>query len=511
MLTKMYISSKKLRNRRFFGSFIFVAFAVLGSPIAGAAEEKERSLTVLAAASMTDVVESLAERYREKTGCQVATNFAASSTLAHQILAGANADLYISAGEEWADFLEKKNRVALRQRPIKTQLVVIVPKTSKLSLGSLNELLQEDVKQIAIADPSGVPAGLRAKEALEYCSIYDTIQPRLVAAKDVRAALRYVETKAVEAGIVYASDAKANESVRVVFEIPPEFTNPITYNFIKLRSAKNAAIADDFLQFLGTPEIQKEFEKFGFVACHSPVSYVPDGVANSTAPALHRDWSPVYLSLLFATLAASLGLIPAIFLALWLAREERGIFHWLIDTSVNLPLVLPPVVTGYFLLYLLSPSGPICEIAVHWFDLKLIFTPVAAVIAAGVVSFPLLVRPIRLAFSEIDPRMAGVARTLGASRIRTFFSVTLPLSRRGLIAGWVLAFARSLGEFGATIMVAGNIVGKTQTIPLAIYSHTHSAEGLESSLPLILVAVFISCLALTLGSFLERGRVRNAA
>lgn len=176
------------------------------------------------------------------------------------------------------------------------------------------------------------------------------------------------------------------------------------------------------------------------------------------------------------------------------------------ETIVNLPLVLPPVVTGFLLLVLFSPNGWIGYPLQQWFGVTVVLTWWAALLAAVVVSFPLAIRPVQLAFQEMDARLEWVARTLGAGPWRTFASVSLPLSRRGLVTGWLLAFARSLGEFGATIMVAGNILGETRTIPLAIYSHVNSAEGVLFAWPLVAISVLLSCLALLAGQWLDQRR-----
>ncbi|MDU4960571.1 MAG: molybdate ABC transporter permease subunit [Sporomusaceae bacterium] len=140
-----------------------------------------------------------------------------------------------------------------------------------------------------------------------------------------------------------------------------------------------------------------------------------------------------------------------------------------LEALFTLPLVLPPVVTGFLLLLLIGKQGPLGRLIDTWFHTQLIFTPYAAVLAGAVVAFPLMYQSSKAALQAVDPCLEDAARTLGSGEWRVFFTVTLPLAWPGIVAGMVLSFARSLGEFGATIMVAGNIPGKTQTIPLAIY------------------------------------------
>lgn len=222
-----------------------------------------------------------------------------------------------------------------------------------------------------------------------------------------------------------------------------------------------------------------------------------------------EEWHALQLSFQVAACAALCGLPFAVAVGYWLARSPaRG--KWLAEVLVNLPLVLPPVVVGYLLLVCLSPTGPVGSLLLAWFGVEIVFTWWAAAIASLVVSFPLMVRAMRLAFQEIDPRLEMAARSLGAGPLRSFLTISLPLARRGLIAGSVLGFARSLGEFGATIMVAGNIEGETRTIPLAIYTLTGRPGGMDQSWRLVGLALALACLAMATSEWLQRRRPADA-
>ncbi|MFZ5831192.1 MAG: molybdate ABC transporter permease subunit [Planctomycetota bacterium] len=222
------------------------------------------------------------------------------------------------------------------------------------------------------------------------------------------------------------------------------------------------------------------------------------------------EWNAVWLSLQVGLMAATGALPLAIVVGYALARWPSS-FRWILETIVNLPLVLPPVVTGYLLLWALAPQGPIGAALQRSWGVKIVFTWWAAVLAGMVMSFPLAVRAMRLAFEGVDPRLESAARTLGASRLTAFLTVTLPLARRGVIAGWILAFARSLGEFGATIMVAGNIAGQTRTIPLAIFTLANQPGGFDRTWPLVGVSVLLACGALAASEILERRQSRYAS
>ncbi len=216
-----------------------------------------------------------------------------------------------------------------------------------------------------------------------------------------------------------------------------------------------------------------------------------------------EEWDAVWLSLKVALSATLFSLPLGVGLGYLLARRH----FWgksLVETFLSLPLVLPPVVTGYLLLVLLGRRGWIGSYLDAWFGLHLVFTWKAAALASAVMAFPLMVRSIRVAFAEVDLRLEMAARTLGAGRLETFWRISLPLARRGILAGSVLAFARSIGEFGATVMIAGNLPGETQTIPLFIYSQANSPGGMEQSARLVVACVGIAVIALTLSEFLER-------
>lgn len=154
----------------------------------------------------------------------------------------------------------------------------------------------------------------------------------------------------------------------------------------------------------------------------------------------------------------------------WLLAKRRFLGKSFLNTFVMLPLVLPPVVSGYLLLMLLSKHGPVGGFLFQSFGIELVFSEFAVVIALSVISFPLLVRGIMTGMAAVPQELENVARTLGASPMKVFFTVTLPLASRGIVGGVILGFSKSLGEFGATIMVAGNIPGKTQTMALAIFN-----------------------------------------
>ncbi|HMB71150.1 MAG TPA: molybdate ABC transporter permease subunit [bacterium] len=213
----------------------------------------------------------------------------------------------------------------------------------------------------------------------------------------------------------------------------------------------------------------------------------------------------VLLSVRVAALAVMVSLVPGILTGWVLARWNHPV-RTLLQGLVMLPLVLPPVVTGYLLLFLFGRSRPLGQ---AWHALTgghLAYTTAACVIAAAVVGFPLLVEAIRLSMLGVDRRLEQVSRSLGRGRLDTFVRVTLPLALPGLSAGAVLAFARALGEFGATIVLAGNIAGETRTVPVAVYTLLNMRGGEDAVVRLVTVSVALSLAALLLSFRLSARR-----
>ncbi|WP_126976402.1 molybdate ABC transporter permease subunit [Frigidibacter oleivorans] len=223
-----------------------------------------------------------------------------------------------------------------------------------------------------------------------------------------------------------------------------------------------------------------------------------------------EEWQAVALSLRVSAWAVAASLPLGILVAYALARWRfpgRGLLNGL----VHLPLILPPVVTGYLLLLTFGRRGAVGQILDQWFGIVLAFRWTGAALAAAVMAFPLMVRAIRLAIEAVDPRLEQAAGTLGASRPWVFATVTLPLILPGIVAGTILAFAKAMGEFGATITFVSNIPGQTQTLPSAIYSFLQVPGGEAQAARLVLVAIAIAMAALLLSEWVARAIARRIA
>lgn len=208
------------------------------------------------------------------------------------------------------------------------------------------------------------------------------------------------------------------------------------------------------------------------------------------------DMSPIWISMRTASLAIVITFFVGIAAAYWVESQKQEKVKMLCDGILTLPLVLPPTVAGFFLLYLFGVKRPIGKFFLEFFGVKIAFSWGATVLAAVVISFPLMYRSARGAFEQVDTNLLYAGRTLGMSEWKIFWRVLFPNALPGILSGGILAFARGLGEFGATAMIAGNMAGKTRTLPLAVYSNV-AAGDMEGASRYVLILVVISFLVVT--------------
>jgi molybdate transport system permease protein len=211
----------------------------------------------------------------------------------------------------------------------------------------------------------------------------------------------------------------------------------------------------------------------------------------------------IRLSLVVAANAVAMGLPVAVAVSL-LLRWKRLPFRSVLNIIVHLPLVLPPVVVGWMLLVVFGIRGPIGSILNDWFGIRLVFTSAGAALACAVMTFPLMVRAMRLSLESVDSGLEDAANTLGAKRLDTFLTVTLPLMAPGIVSGAIMAYAASLGEFGAVITFASNVPGQTQTLPLAIFTALQTPGGEQAAAKLALISVILAVGGLLLGEWVGK-------
>jgi len=221
-------------------------------------------ILVFAAASTNKAINEIRQQFIAQTGVEVEANYAASSTLTQQIVQGAEADVFLSADTKWSDFLAKKGLVARQRELLGNRLVIVIPADSKLRVSGPADLTKVAIEHLALAEPSSVPAGRYAKQALTQLGLWDRLMDKVAPAEDVRHALAYVETGAAEAGIVYATDAAVSKRVKVAADIPEKLSEPIRYPAVLLRHAAGNASADAFCRYLSSAAATRVFERYGF-------------------------------------------------------------------------------------------------------------------------------------------------------------------------------------------------------------------------------------------------------
>lgn len=495
---------------------LFLAVVTPLSQGALPAAAENTTVTVFAAAGTITPIRRIAAAYEEKTGNKVLTNFGSSSTLAQQIAAGADFDLYISANSNWMNFVEEKNRVnpGSKREFLGDRLVLIAPAETRMDDASqtIEHLLLQSTGAVAIGDPVHVPAGMYAKEALQAMGCWTGIQERLVPSPTVRAVQQLVETGQCPLGIVYRAGAAQSQKVKIIGLFDETLHTPVRFS---VAAASNSINGETLLAFLSLPEAQQIFTNAGFSTLTDRNSSFPkDNDASSSPSAFNvNEWQALSISVKVAAVCVLAVAAPGIMLGYILAcKSFPG--RSLVNAFVHVPMVIPPVVTGYLALIFLGKNSLLGGLLYQTWGVSFAFNQAGAVLVAAVMGFPLLVRSVKTAVEMVDYRYRDAAHTLGSGPVRTFFRITLPLAGPGILAGLVLAFARSLGEFGATAVFVGNIPGKTQTLSLAIYNCMQIPGAESSAMRLVVVSIIISFAAM-LGSevLLQRmsrfGRIRS--
>ncbi len=243
--------------------YIFCGLLIIGCDSSDSGSNGK--VIVFAAASTTDAINSIAKEFTEQNNVVVISNFASSSALAQQIENGADADIFISANQKWADYLEEMGKCFTRSDIVSNKLVIIVPSELETETGNARVLLDSGITNIAMGDNDSVPAGIYGKEALTTLGLWEALETKVVSCKDVRSVLAFVETKSAEAGIVYSTDAALSEKVKVVYTFPVDsISKPITYPAMILTGSVENESARLFFDYLKSEPARRIFESYGF-------------------------------------------------------------------------------------------------------------------------------------------------------------------------------------------------------------------------------------------------------
>jgi molybdate transport system permease protein len=463
---------------------------------------EDDKLTVLVAASVNDVVTELVDAYRTKNAAQgpaILVSAGPSGALLRQIELSAPCDLFITANGQHIDALVAQGIGAPGTRCRLARNTLVVATNSGHALASEptwdepDQLLRSDIRRIVMASPEYAPVGHYARQAMSRAELWNGLQDKLVLANNARMAASHIESGAVDAGIIYRSDVLRSPTLTTLYRFPPDNHDAAAYAGMVI--SRNVA-ARELLAFLQSTAARDTWRKHGFSVAGAP-PFTKAMLSTQRAPSFL--WQPLWISMKVSATTVLLLLVPGVALASWLART-RARWAWLVEAIVMAPLVLPPVVTGFMILIVIkSVAGGI------------LFTWWGAVLASAVVGLPLLVRTARAGFDTVDDRYRLIAATLGQPRWRIFLTITLPLAWPGVVGGLMLAWARSIGEFGATIVVAGNFPGRTRTLPLAIWTAIQQSPAPPELVYWLAISASLAVLSVVLGEIMVRRFARRSA
>ncbi len=478
-----------------------VVWCLAVAPIGASAQTDHRErgqpvrLTVSAASSLTDAFETIAYRFTMRhPNITVRLNFGGSNHLQRQIEAagGQGIDVFASAGAAPMDALIDAGlvRTADRRTFAGNRIALICPSNNPAAITAFADLAETRVHRIAIG-ASNVPVGRYGRQILRHLDLLDGVRPKFVENIHVRQAADYVARGEVDAGLVYATDAaELIDRVETVAIAEPEWHEPIRYPIAILRTSHNRRAARLFMDFVTSLDAQAVLADHGFqpppvdVAMRQPAP----ADAEPDSPYAHA-WTAMKLSLIAATCAMVIVFPLGTALGALLARRAFP-GRELIDAVFTLPMILPPTVVGYYLIILLGARSPVGQSLESWFDVRVALTLLGATIASAVIALPLMVKSARAAFQSVNREFELASYALGKGKFETLFRVTLPLARNGLMAGVILSFARALGEFGATFMLAGIIPGQTMTMPVAIFHAFTNHDDATARVLVMILTVF---------------------
>jgi molybdate transport system permease protein len=464
------------------------------------------AMRVFAASSLGTGLPAALDPWARETGTALEYVFDASSRLAPQVAAGAPADILITADRAWMQWARERGAIQGDVVLVARNRLVLIEEAGQAPSSPADPLEPASWPsgRILLAGEN-VPAGRYATETLRAAGHWEALEERVLRGGSARGVLESVASGAVPLGIVYRSDVVADERTRVVLEFPDSLHEAIGYFAAVAVTSRQPALAAELVTAMGGAGVREGLTAYGFGPATDE-----DGLAGGTGltaePVLPDPGRAITLSLVVA-FAATLAALPFAILLGWILARLEFPGRSVVAMVVLTPLVLPPVVTGFLLLSFLGGGSPLGRFLAG-LGLDIPFTLLGAVLAAAIVGIPLYVAAIRGAFESVDPHLEEVAWTLGVRPRRTFLRVTLPLAAPGIAAGAILAFARALGEFGATVVLAGNLEGETRTIALAVYTLLEAPGGRSAIWVLVGASLLLSGGAL-LGYEVLNRRQRN--
>lgn len=453
---------------------------------------------IAAASSLRQVLPVLVEAWGEP----MEVTYGASGTLQRQVELGAPIDGVVFASPAPVDRLVDGGFAEASTRRVLAGNRLVLASAAAAGLSSWEQLGQLSGDQrFSMGEPGSVPAGAYAEAALRQLGVWGGARDHAVFAADVTGALTLARRGEVAGAVVYATDLRGITDLGPT--IPASWDGAPAPKVVAARTRGGSVEAGRFLSFLASEPARALWSDFGFEAAPAPsIQAVPMAASGTDGDPSF----PLFLSLKIAALALLLVGPPGIALA-WLQARKRYPLRGVVDAVILLPLVLPPSVVGYFLVAVLGSSGPVGGMLEELFSLSLIFSPKGAVVASAVVALPLVVKTAQPAIEAVPVDLEHVGQSLGLGPMQLFFRVTLPSAWRGILAALVLAWARGLGEFGATLMFAGHIPGRTNTMPLEIYAAYQRGDS-ETALIYVAALTALSLVVVALASRFRVGGTR---
>ena len=445
-----------------------VAAAALFLPVPDL--ETDHRLSVFVSRGMETLATDLAVDAVGGNPRRVSVAAGSSRALLAHLSPGAVPDAIITTDRALLDALVERDQLDPQEivTLFEASLVLVIPAHDERPLHPAEYLLNPALRTVAVG-AADTALGRTTRSTLSTLGIWFNLLPRLKPCGSAAAAINHVRQGRADAAIVFAPDVDTAESVQIVSDaFPPGSHTPVPHLAARPRRAAHPEASQRFLAYLRSEKARQRIQ-----------SYLAGRRLLFPVDWWSRVWIPLLLSLRASCLALMMVMPLAVAVAAFLARRRKSLLERVVDALVTVPLVVPPVAVGLMLLVLFAEDG---WIARH-LDLPLAFTWQAGALAAAIVSFPLAVRPMQRSFSSVDGRYRKAAESLGAGPFGYFLLVVLPLSGRGLLVGSMLCFARAFGEFGATLLVAGNVPALTRTLPLALF--TEIETGVDGLVPVL--------------------------
>ncbi len=468
--------------------------AVLMVLAAAPAAAGERLLVATASNFKPAMEELLALFGPHHADADVGAVYASTGKLAAQIRAGAPYDLFCAADMDSPRTLIAEGFAVAPVREYARGRLALWSAMTDAGLLTLEDLADPRFSHIAIAQPRHAPYGMRAREALRASGVWPQVESRLVYGENIGQTAQFVRSGNAQIGLIALSqvlDPDFAGDGRYTL-VPDGLHAPLAQGQVLTRHGAGKPLAEAFARWLRSEEAQTVIARHGYGA--APLA------TTATEPArtlLSRaDWIALGLTLRLAGLVTLLLLGLATPLAWWLART-RSRWAWPVSALVALPLVLPPTVLGFYLLVALGADGPLGRLTESLGLGLLPFTFPGLVVASLVYSLPFVVQPLRAAFESVGDDVLEEAAALGAGAVDRFFTISLPLARRGIAAGGILGFVHTIGEFGVVLMIGGSIPGSTRVVSVQIYDHVEAFDYAQAhGLAAILLALSFCSLLL---------------